>query len=118
MSAESTLYTVLAADPGVIALAGDRIYPDLIPDGKVTPYIGYERVSTEPIATIHGTVLATDVGLVVACWADTRVQAEQLADSVALAMQAAGYVYSARGAELDAETGRLAATLDFTLLVQ
>ncbi|MGL4480450.1 MAG: DUF3168 domain-containing protein [Aeromonas veronii] len=116
MSAESSLYAILTADAGVIALVGDRIYPDLIPEGKVAPYIGYERVATDPIATIHGTILGTDVGFVVACWADTRLQAEQVADAVATAMQAAGHVYTGRGAELDEATGRLAATLDYILL--
>lgn len=116
MSAESELYSLLSAASGVTDLVGDCIYPDLIPEGKDAPYIGYERVTTTPIATIHGTVLGTDVGLVVACWAATRIQAEQIADAVAAAMQAAGHVYTGRGAELDEATGRLAATLEYTLL--
>jgi len=116
MSAESILYTILAADVGVTALVGTRIYPDLIPQGKAPPYIGYERVATDPIATIHGTILGTDAGMVVACWAETRIQAEQIADAVAAAMQAGGHVYTSRGAELDDATGRLAATLDYTIL--
>jgi hypothetical protein len=116
-SAETTLYSILSTAPGVTALVGPRIYPDLVPQGIATPYIGYERVSTAPVATIHGSILASNVGLVVACWADTRIAAEALADAVAAAMQAAGHLYSSRAAELDDATLRLAATLDYELLI-
>lgn len=118
MSAESSLYAILAAAAGVTALVGSKIYPDLIPEEKDPPYIGFERISTEPVATIHGTVLAEDVGMVVACWAETRVAAEALADAVDAAMRAAGHIYTARGAELDEATGRLAARLDYLMLIQ
>ncbi|MFY9326490.1 MAG: DUF3168 domain-containing protein [Georgfuchsia sp.] len=118
MSAESTIYSILSANAGVTALVSLRIYPDLVPEEKATPYIGFERVSTDPINTIHGTTIAEDVGMVVACWADTRLAAEGLADAVKTAMQAAGHLYTARGAEMDESTGRLAATLDYTILIQ
>lgn len=116
MSAETTLYAILAGASGVTDLVGTRIYPDLVPQEKAVPYIGYERVGTEPIATIHGSVVAENVRLLVACWSATRLQAEQIADAVEAAMQAAGYIYAARGAELDETTGRLAATLDYEIL--
>lgn len=118
MSAESTLYGILSTAAGVTALVDTRIYPDLIPEEKAAPYIGYERVSTDPVNTIHGTTLAQDVGLVIACWADTRLAAEALADAVETAMRAAGHLYTARGAEMDEATGRLAARLDYSLLIQ
>lgn len=117
MSAETQLYALLSGNAGVTALVGTRIYPDLIPEEKDSPYIGYERVATAPIATIHGSVPGTEVGMAVACWAETRVQAEEVADAVEAAMRAAGHVYRGRGAEIDAATGRLAATLDYELLI-
>lgn len=116
MSAEQDLTTILTAAPGVTALVGDRIYPDLVPESKAAPYIGYERVNTEPILTIHGPGLGDNVRLMVACWAKTRLEAEALADEVATAMQVAGHVYLARGAEYDESTGRSAATLDYELI--
>lgn len=116
MSAESILFSTLTADAGVAALVSDRVYPDLVPQNKQAPYIGYERVSTDPIRTVHGTVVASNVVLVVACWADTRSGAEQVADAVAAAMQAAGMTYAARGSEMDEASGRLAATLNFEIL--
>jgi hypothetical protein len=116
-SAETTLYSILSTAPGITALVGPRIYPDLVPQGIATPYIGYERVATEPITTIHGTILAQNARMMIACWADTRIAAEALADAVAAAMQAAGHLYSSRAAELDDATLRLAATLDYELLI-
>jgi len=118
MSAESKIYSILAAAPAVVALVGQRIYPDLIPERVTLPYIGFERVGTDPIRTMHGTILADDCQMVVACWAATRTAAEALADAVAAAMQSAGELYDARGGELDEATGRLAATLDYSILIQ
>ena len=118
MSAESTLYGILSAAAGVTALVGTRIYPDLIPEEKATPYIGFERISTVPYTTIHGTILSSDVDMMIACWADTRLAAEALADAVIVAMQDAGHLYISRGAEIDEATGRLAATIEYELLIQ
>ena len=116
MKPEQAIVQLLEANGTVSAAIGTRIYPDLIPKEKDPPYIGFERVGTEPIATIHGTVVAENVRLLVACWSTTRLQAEQIADAVEAAMQAAGHIYAARGAELDEATGRLAATLDYEIL--
>lgn len=116
MSAETQLYAILSADAPLGALVGARIYPDLLPEESVVPYIGYERVATEPIVTVHGGLAGQDVRITIACWAATRIQAEQLADTVVAAMQAAGHIYDARGAEVDETTGRLAATLDYMIL--
>ena len=62
MSAETQLYTLLTGAAGVTALVSTRIYPDLVPEDKDPPYIGYERVSTEPVTTLEGTVLASKAG--------------------------------------------------------
>lgn len=118
MSAESTLYGILSGNAGVTALVGTRIYPDLVPENVATPYIGYERIGSSAYATIHGTKLSDDVQMMIACWADTKLAAEALADAVEAAMLAAGEIYTARGRELDDATNRSAATLDYTLLIQ
>jgi hypothetical protein len=117
MSAESEIYSILSAHAGVNALVDGRIYPDLVPLEKAAPYIGFERVGTRPVSTIHGTILGNDVQMVIACWANTRLEAESIADTVAVAMQDAGQIYTARGAELDDSSGRTAATLDYDLLI-
>lgn len=117
MSAESDLYTLLSGNAGVAALVSTRIYPDLVPEGKTLPYIGYERVSTEPVNALSGAQLGALVGLTVACWAGTRVAAEALADAVVAALAPSSFAYLARGVEMDEATGRLAATVDCRILV-
>ena len=116
MSAESTLYSILSTAAGVTALVSTRIYPDLVPEEKSTPYIGYERVGSDPISTLHGTTLGHIARLVVACWADTRLAAEGLADAVEVALSGSDFSITARGAEMDEATNRLATTLDIEIL--
>ena len=116
MSAESTLYSILSTAAGVTALVSTRIYPDRVPEEKAAPYIGFERVGSEPISTLHGTTLGHIVRIVVACWADTRIAAEGLADAVETALSGSNFSITARAAELDEATNRLAATLDIEIL--
>lgn len=115
MSAETQLYTLLAGAAGVTALVSTRIYPDLVPEAKDPPYIGYERVSTEPVTTLEGTVLASKAGMAVACWATTRVVAEQIADAVVAALAGTAWRYEGRGSEVDETTLRMAATLQISI---
>jgi hypothetical protein len=117
MSAEATLYSILSTAAGVTALVSTRIYPDLIPEEKATPYIGYERTSTDPVRTLEGTILSDRIGIMVACWADTRIAAEQLADAVRTAMIGSGWRAESRGAEVDESSGRLAATLQYSVSI-
>lgn len=116
MSAESQLYAILSADAPLSAMVEDRIYPDLIPEGVAIPYVGYERANADPLRTLEGTVLAEDVGLVIACWAATRVQANQIADAVRAALAGTAWRYESATAEVDEATGRLAATLQVSLI--
>lgn len=112
MSAESSLYAILSTAAGVTALVGARIYPDVVPDQQAVPYIGYERVASTPAATLDGHVLAERVDIVIACWANTRVQASQIADAVRVALDLPDWRYAGAGTEVDVETGRLAATIN------
>jgi len=116
MSAESTLYSILSTAAGVTALVSTRIYPDLVPEEKATPYIGYERVSGEQITTLSGDRLGELGGFTVACWAETRLDAEAVANSIITALTGSEFSLLARGSEVDEETGRLAATLDYQIL--
>ena len=115
MSAETQLYTLLSGAAGVTALASDRVYPDLIPENKATPYIGFERTDAQPVTTLEGTVLAWQTNMVIACWADTRLQANALADAALAALAGTAWQYEGSGTELDEATGRLAATLQVSI---
>lgn len=118
MSAESSLYAALAAAPGVAAMVGDRIYPDLVPEGKAAPYIGFERTATELFNSISGVALGQIAHLTLACWAATRVEAEAIADAVGAALAGTDFIHVVRSAEVDEATGRLAAIMDYQILTQ
>lgn len=116
MSAESTLYTLLTGNPGVTALVGTRIYPDIVPEGKATPYIGYERVATDPVAVMSGPAPAAIARITLACWADTRTAADAVAAAVVAAMVNTDFTHLASGSEVDEATGRLSTTVDCQIL--
>lgn len=117
MSAESTLYGWLDADAGLAALVGERIYPDVIPQDQPLPAVAFARTQTEPIATIHGTVPASFVGMQIQCWAATRAIAEQVADAVVAALLAHGEIFTARDVLFDADSGNFGTAIELRLLV-
>ncbi len=117
MSAESTLYSLLSGNAGVTALVASRIYPDLVPEEKTPPYIGYEQTGSEPVTDIAGTILARIPRFTIACWATTRIGAEAIADAVSSALANTDFTYLARNVEIDETTGRLASTLDYQILI-
>lgn len=86
MSAETDLRALLISTAGVTALVGQRIAADRIEQGAARPFIVFTRTGTERERTLDGGVAATRVALLVQCWADTRVQAEQVADAVETAL--------------------------------
>lgn len=51
MTAEQNVYTVLAATAGVAALVGSRIYPVEGPANATLPFLVFQRISTEHVAT-------------------------------------------------------------------
>ena len=121
MSAESALYGILAAAPGVTALVGDgaaaRIYPDAMPEGAAYPVIVFARSSTEPVVTLDGVKHGEFASFGLQCWGDTRAQADAVADAVEAALLTAGEVPDGREAGYDPETGLIATLLNVTLFV-
>jgi hypothetical protein len=104
MSAETELYDALTEAAPVAALVGARVYPDLVPQEQVLPAIGYARLTTEPITTIHSSAPVMErVTLEVACMASTRTGADALADVASVALGANGFRASDRRAEVDFE---------------
>lgn len=74
----------LAADAGVSALVGDRIYPEpLLQKHKTMPAITYRRVSGNHFETIHGSVAgAAQSRLTIDCFALSRSEADEVAEAV------------------------------------
>lgn len=104
MSAETELYDALTEAAPVAALVSARVYPDLVPQEQVLPAIGYARLTTEPIGTIHDSAPVMErVTLEVACMAATRTAADALATAAATALGAAGFRSVDRRAEIDPE---------------
>lgn len=61
MRAEQVVYTLLAADAGVAALVGTRIYPGALPQGTALPALVYQHIDTvdlEPITAAAGGLIA------------------------------------------------------------
>lgn len=87
MSAESALRTTLLADVAVTALVSTRITADRIAEGAVRPFVVFARTGSNPVVALDGTHLRTQVSLEVQCWADTRLEADAVADAVTAAVR-------------------------------
>lgn len=111
-SPEETVRSVLAAAAGVTALCGDRIYPDEIPQGEPLPAIVFRRAATPFALTLNDTVARAGGVMRLACWASTRLAAEQLGDAAQLALLAAKIYPVGRDGFTDPDTGEEAALLD------
>ena len=90
MSAESILHTRLSGFAGLTALVSARIYPLIVPQGKLDlgPCVTYQRISTQP----RESCMVEDVGIVrtrmqVTAWADTFTGGKAVADQVRQALQ-------------------------------
>lgn len=115
----------LAADSGVSALAGARIYPLRLPDGPTYPAITYERVSATRDFVLAGPGGRVNPRLRVHCWAETYAEAVALADAVRQAVN--GHTGAMDGERVDhaellsdndlyePDTRKYRRVLDFTL---
>lgn len=112
MSAETELYAALSGQAGLTALVSTRIYPDAIPEGKPLPAVVYIRSSTQPTYTIGGVLVCEDVHFMITGWAESRSDADAVADEIAAALTLAGNPSLDRSGGFDAETGLFAASIE------
>ena len=117
MSAESTLYAILNAHPGLAGLVADRIYPGALPEGAGYPAIVFARTDTQGIDTLHGSRIAEDVTLSVQAWGSGRTQANAVGDQIRAALQASGNLPTNRTDVADDATGLEGVEITVTLLV-
>jgi hypothetical protein len=118
LSAESIIYAALSGGAGVTVLVGDRIYPDVLPQGKPLPAIVYARTDTEYLRTIHSNVaIETEVTLEAWCFGDTRPDAEALADAVEPALAAGALISVGRRPEFDADTDTYSSVITCTVSI-
>ncbi|MEI6317417.1 MAG: DUF3168 domain-containing protein [Pseudomonadota bacterium] len=116
MSSETVLYTTLKGNAGVTAYIGTgdsaRIYPDVVPQTITGSSIAYQRVGTEPIATVHTSVpLGAFATIEVWCMTTRRIEAEALADAAQAALGGAQFALVDRRVEYDHDNELWAAVL-------
>lgn len=87
MSIKSALAGFLQSAPGITAIAGDRSYPEVIPDqvfdaASKRPCVVWSRQSAERAKTFCGTGPLTRSTFSIDCYARTSAAAEELAQAV------------------------------------
>lgn len=115
MSPEQTVNDTLRLATGVTALVGSRIYPDSAPEKTQTPYIVYTRLSTDPVYSLNNTPIAEQAFMQATCWAQTRIDAETVANAAQAALLAAQLPISGRSADFDPDTEQEGVVLDFDI---
>ena len=78
------IYSRLSTVTGVVALAGNRIYPQVIPQETDRPALAYDFTLNNPV---DGTAPVLDANVVIGCWALTNEAAHQLARATHDALQ-------------------------------
>ncbi len=82
ITAPVAIRKVLAADPSVAALVGDRIAPPPVVQASTMPAVTYQRISTVEPVDLDGMPGLCRIRLQVDCWAPTQDAAEELAEAV------------------------------------
>lgn len=82
MSFETELVARLEADSGVDAIAGDRIYPDRLPDPPTLPALVWQQISGPRLYHLGGAAGRSEPRYQVDCWAATKAQAKALSAAV------------------------------------
>jgi hypothetical protein len=86
---EPGLYAYLKNDPAVSALVGDRIFPNVVPEGTILPSIRYQRITTQredthdPFGEMHAYVRAT---VQIDSWSTSAQGAMEVGEAVMLAL--------------------------------
>jgi hypothetical protein len=94
------LHALLAADAAVAALAGSRIYPNLVPAAASYPAIAYQRISGRRVHSQTGPSGLAAPRVQITSLAASYAQADALGQAVRQALD--GYVGTVAGVELQA----------------
>jgi len=79
---EKAIFTRLSTDAGITALAGNRIYPQILPQNPTLPAITYFRVSTTKPYAQSNSVNIAQARLQISCWAETYSVMKSLVEAV------------------------------------
>lgn len=86
---ETGLYAYLANDAVVSSLVGDRIFPNVVPEGTILPAIRYQRITTnredthDVFGEMHAYVRAT---VQIDSWSTSAQSAMDVGEAVMLAL--------------------------------
>lgn len=86
MTIERAIYAVLAADVGVGSLAGDKIRPLVAFEDDATPYVVYQRITSEHHDHLSGTSGLARARVQVTAWGNDYGEAKVLATAVRAAL--------------------------------
>lgn len=112
------IYSILSADSGVAALAGDRIYPHgEAPADVAKPYVTWFLVSGIPENELDGTPSVDRCTVQIDCWSETSVGIVALATAVRDAIEPHAHVTAVQinGREADTKLYRIAIQIDYWL---
>jgi hypothetical protein len=90
---EQAIYTILAGNAAVGAIAGDRISPHQRVQGTALPAVVYQVEDLEPMRGLSGTVGLTSATLSVTAIAETYSSSRSLAAAVIGALNGAAGTY-------------------------
>lgn len=101
MSAEETLYSVLAGAGAITAIVADRVYPDVVPVSGL-PAIAFVTPEAEYLVTIHDLLpVAVVPNIEIWCMAGSRKVADELAEAVLPVIAPAGFRVIGRRPEIE-----------------
>lgn len=87
MTIQTFIFGFLAADAGVAAIVGTRVYESIVPQNVTYPAISYSVISgTREAASLDGPDGQVTNSIQINCWATTGVVRAALGDAVRLAL--------------------------------
>lgn len=96
----------LEADPDIQSAVGDKIFPNVAPQGTNPDYIVWQSVGGHPEQYLAETTTIDKVRVQIACWSLTPVGANSLANMVRLVMERHGYLADFGTMVHEPDTGR------------
>jgi hypothetical protein len=127
MTLEEAIRTHLVSRPEIVAVVGDRIAPDVLPQGTPLPALIYEVPAIDHDEHTEGSSGVASATVRIAAWAKGKIAARELAEAVRLAMVTAehgdvwgavriGFVEAvADDAGIDLETGDRYVSVDYSV---
>lgn len=100
------------------SLVGNQVYPMIAPQDVVSgPYITYQNIVNAPEYSLSDGITINNTRMQIDCWADDYATVKTLANSVAVAMQAAPFTNVPRSSRdaYEAPVKKYRVILDYSL---